>query len=83
MDVLVEAGEVEDAAVSKAGVTGQMMAAALHLNASEEEFDRAIRYMGNLINSEQFSPEIIDKYSICSWLSLVLRHSTKFLKQVV
>jgi len=79
MDVLVEAGDVDDPAVSKAGVTGQMMAAALHLNASEEEFDRAIRYMGNL----GFSPELMEKYSICSWLSLVLRHSTKFLKQVV
>ena len=83
MDILVHAGETsEDMVLSKAGVTNQIMAAALHLNASEDEFDRAIRYMGNLISDEDQQQSIVDKHSLCSWLSLVSRHSAKFLKQV-
>ena len=82
MDLLIEAGETEDLVLTKAGFTGQMMAAALHLNATEDEFDRAIRYINKLVEDEKILDELVHKHSLCSWVSLVLRHSAKFLKQM-
>jgi hypothetical protein len=80
MDVVTEAGEDEDLILSKNGVTREMMTAALHLNATEEEFSKAVRYMERIFASKNLVSELNDKYSFSSWLSLVLRHGSKFLK---
>ena len=65
MDQMVEAEEES--------VVVDMMAAGLHLNATEDEFDRALRYMAKMVK------KIEGKFAICNWLSLVLRHA-RFLR---